>query len=132
MTIYERIRQLRISAGMSQDELARTMGYKDRSMITKIESGKVDISQKKIMAFAQALNTTPSYLMGWTEEDPELEKYIRILAEDKAEQKLITLYRSLSLRGKNLMMERANELQLLYGKKSESDSAESVSGDLIR
>lgn len=129
MTIYERIRQLRISAGMSQDELARTMGYKDRSMITKIESGKVDISQKKIMTFAQALNTTPSYLMGWTEEDPELEKYIRILAEDKAEQKLITLYRSLSLRGKNLMMERANELQLLYGKKSESDSAESVSGD---
>lgn len=49
---------------MSQDELAHIMGYSDRSMITKIESGKVDISQKKIVAFAQALNTTTGYLMG--------------------------------------------------------------------
>ena len=44
------------------------MGYKDRSMITKIESGKVDISQKKILAFAQVLHTSTSYLMGLTEE----------------------------------------------------------------
>ena len=68
MNLYERIRQLRISAGMSQDDLAHAMGYKDRSMITKIESGKVDISQKKIIAFANVLNTTPAYLMGWADE----------------------------------------------------------------
>ena len=71
MNLYERIRQLRISAGMSQDDLARAMGYKDRSMITKIESGKVDISQKKILAFSRVLNTTPAYLMGWTDSYPE-------------------------------------------------------------
>lgn len=71
MNLYERIRQLRISAGMSQDDLARAMGYKDRSMITKIESGKVDISQKKIIAFAHVLNTTPGYLMGWKEDHPD-------------------------------------------------------------
>ena len=70
MTLYERIRQLRIDAGMSQEDLAHALGYKDRSMITKIESGKVDISQKKIISFARALNTTPSYLMGWTDEKP--------------------------------------------------------------
>lgn len=64
MTLYERIRQLRINAGMTQDDLAKAMGYSDRSMITKIESGKVDISQKKILAFSRILNTTPSYLMG--------------------------------------------------------------------
>ena len=68
MTMYERIRQLRINAGMSQDDLAKLMGYSDRSMITKIESGKVDISQKKILAFARVLNTTPGYLMGIDEE----------------------------------------------------------------
>ena len=55
---------------MSQDDVARAMGYKDRSMITKIESGKVDISQKKIIAFANVLGTTPGYLMGWTDETP--------------------------------------------------------------
>ena len=48
-TIYERIRHLRINAGMSQEDLAHAMGYKDRSMIAKIESGKVDISQRKII-----------------------------------------------------------------------------------
>lgn len=71
LTLYERIRQLRIKAGMSQDDLARAMGYKDRSMITKIESGKVDISQKKIIAFAEVLHTTPGYLMGWDSGDSD-------------------------------------------------------------
>ena len=71
MTIYDRIRELRISRNMSQDDLARAMGYKDRSMITKIESGKVDISQKKIIAFSKVLNTTPAYLMGWSDDKNE-------------------------------------------------------------
>ena len=70
MTIYDRIRDLRISKKLSQTDLALKMGYKDGSMITKIESGKVDISQKKIIAFAKALDTTPAYLMGWTESLP--------------------------------------------------------------
>ena len=67
MTMYDRIRELRIKAGMTQDDLAKAMGYKDRSMITKIEGGKVDISQKKVNEFAKALCTTPGYLMGWVE-----------------------------------------------------------------
>lgn len=83
MTLYERIRKLRIEAGMSQDELAKAMGYKDRSMITKIETGKVDISQKKILAFADVLNTTPGYLMGWTDEENEKhQKVIPIVVPD--------------------------------------------------
>ena len=71
MTIYDRIRELRIAKQMSQTDLAYKMGYKDGSMITKIESGKVDISQKKVIAFAKALDTTPAYLMGWTEDHPD-------------------------------------------------------------
>lgn len=71
MTIYDRIKALRISQQMSQTDLAMKMGYKDGSMITKIESGKVDISQKKIVAFAKALGTTPAYLMGWSEDPPD-------------------------------------------------------------
>ena len=71
MTIYDRIKELRVAQKMSQTDLAEKMGYKDGSMITKIESGKVDISQKKIIAFAKALNTTPAYLMGWTDDHPD-------------------------------------------------------------
>ena len=72
-TMYERIRDLRMERNMSQDDLAKAMGYRDRSMITKIEGGKVDISQKKIVAFAEALGTTPRYLMDGDPVENELE-----------------------------------------------------------
>lgn len=51
------------------------MGYKDKSSISKIENGKADIPQSKIAAFADALETTPAYLMGW-EEQPAPQKPI--------------------------------------------------------
>ena len=63
MTMYDRIRQLRTEQGMSQEDLARKVGYKGRSMIARVESGQVDISQTKIQAFAQALNTSVDYLL---------------------------------------------------------------------
>ena len=72
-TMYERIRDLRTERNMSQDDLAKAMGYRDRSMITKIEGGKVDISQKKIVAFAEVLGTTPRYLMDGDPTEEELE-----------------------------------------------------------
>lgn len=65
MELYKRIKQRREELGMSQDELAKKLGYKSRSTIAKIEKGENDITQSKIAAFADALQTTPSYLMGW-------------------------------------------------------------------
>ena len=67
MEIYEIIKQRRLELKMSQQELADLTGYTDRSSIAKIERGLVDLTQSKIEAFAKALHTTPSYLMGWTE-----------------------------------------------------------------
>jgi len=53
---------------LSQDELAKKLGYRTRSSINKIEKGVNDIPQSKIKAFAIALDTTPEYLMGWTDK----------------------------------------------------------------
>lgn len=64
MELYENIRNRRIQLGMTQDELAKKMGYKSRSTIAKIESGTNDIPQSKIVSFAKALNTTAGELMG--------------------------------------------------------------------
>ena len=58
------IKKLRIEANLSQDELARRVGYTDRSSIAKIESGKVDLTETKIILFARALNVSPAELMG--------------------------------------------------------------------
>ena len=64
MELYQRIKMRRLELGMSQEELAFKLGYKSRSSINKIEMGDNDIPQSKILAFANALDTTPSYLMG--------------------------------------------------------------------
>ena len=72
-TLYDRIKSRRTELGLTVEELAHKMGYKDKSSISKIENGKADIPQSKIAAFADALETTPAYLMGW-EEQPEPKK----------------------------------------------------------
>lgn len=66
--LYKRIRERRESLGMSQEELAIKTGYTSRSSIAKIEKGLVDLQQSKIVAMADALHTTPAYLMGWVDE----------------------------------------------------------------
>ncbi len=68
MDIYKRIKKLRIELNMSQEELAKKTGYTDRTSISKIESGRVDLTHSKVIEFAKALKVTPSYLMGWEEE----------------------------------------------------------------
>lgn len=67
-TLYDRIKSRRTELGLTVEELAHKMGYKDKSSISKIENGKADIPQSKIAAFADALETTPAYLMGWEEQ----------------------------------------------------------------
>ncbi len=64
MTIGERIRSRRTEIGLSQDLLAKKMGYRSRSTIAKIESGENDISQTKLHTFAKVLDCSVSYLMG--------------------------------------------------------------------
>ncbi|WP_262347729.1 LexA family protein [Peptoniphilus harei] len=70
-TIYDRIKNLRENLELTQQELAERLGYKSRSTINKIESGQRDISSTQIIAFSEALNTTPAYLMGWEDENNE-------------------------------------------------------------
>ena len=43
LEIYKRIRARREGLGISQEELAKRMGYKSRSSINKIEKGENDI-----------------------------------------------------------------------------------------
>lgn len=54
--------------GITQEELAVRVGYKTKSAINKIELGVRELPQKKIVAFANALDVTPGCLMGWDEE----------------------------------------------------------------
>ena len=63
--LYRNIKIRRNELKLTQSELAKKLGYADKSMIAKIEKGKVDLQQSKIVAIAKALETTPAKLMGW-------------------------------------------------------------------
>ncbi len=65
----KRIRQRRIELGLTQEELAKRVGYTSRSSVNKIEIGKNLLTQPKIITFANALQTTPSFLMGWNDTE---------------------------------------------------------------
>ena len=68
MTIGQRIRQRREELNMTQEELAHKIGYKSKSSINKIEIDVQQLKQSKIKEIAEALQTTPDYIMGWTQE----------------------------------------------------------------
>lgn len=69
MTLGERVLKRRKELKMSQDELAKKIGYSTRSSITLIENNQRDLPRAKVILLAEALHTTPSYIMGWEDED---------------------------------------------------------------
>ena len=73
INLYKNIKELRLQNHWTQEELAQRMGYTDRSMIAKIEAGKVDLARSKIIEFAKVFDVPPGDLMdedGWEEYTP--------------------------------------------------------------
>lgn len=70
MELSDRVRCRREELGLTQDELAKRMGYKSRVSINKIENGR-PVSQKIIVRLADALGVSVPYLMGWNEKPAE-------------------------------------------------------------
>lgn len=69
MHIGDRIKARRISLGWSQRDLAEKMGYKNHSVVARVESGKVDLPQSRVDQFAKVLGLSHGYLLGLVSED---------------------------------------------------------------
>lgn len=63
ISVGSNIKKRRYELRMSQQDLANAMGYKTRSTIAKIESGENDVSQKKLLKFAEILDTSVEALI---------------------------------------------------------------------
>ena len=61
--IGDMIKKRREQLGMSQDELAKKLGYKSRSSINKMELGLQDVPQRKVKDFAKVLSVSIGYLL---------------------------------------------------------------------
>lgn len=66
----EKIRQLRQEQGQTLEEIANKVGV-GKSTVRKWETGQIaNMRRDKIASLAEALHTTPAYLMGWEENTP--------------------------------------------------------------
>ena len=108
--IGARIRSKREQIGLTQEELAKALGYKNKSTIAKIENGTNDIVQSKVVEFANVLHTTVAYLMGW-----ENDKLDFTLSDE--EKELIIEYR----KADSISKAAVQRLLLYYSKISDSD-----------
>lgn len=95
MTIGQRVKLRREELGLSQEELAKRIGYKSKTSINKIELDFRNLTQSKIKAIADALDTTPSYIMGWDEEAEEAKKTAPS-EEDSLNAEIIKLFMGLT------------------------------------
>lgn len=68
-TIGNNIKSRRKELGLTQEELQKKMGYKDRTSIAKIELGMRDVPLNKVKKFASALDCTPQYLLGFEDKE---------------------------------------------------------------
>ena len=65
MTIGKRINLLRMKRGMSIDDLASKLG-KNRTTVYRYENGDIEnLPLNVLYPLADALDTTPGYLIGW-------------------------------------------------------------------
>lgn len=70
MKVGDRIKQRRLKLEISADELADKIG-KSRATVYRYENGDIENMPTTVLEpIADALNTTPAYLMGW-EDDPD-------------------------------------------------------------
>lgn len=61
--IGKKVKARREQLGLTQEELAKKLGYKSKSTINKIELDINDVSQSKLVRLAAALEIDPGYFI---------------------------------------------------------------------
>lgn len=114
MSIGKRIKERRKELKISADELAKRLG-KDRSTIYRYEKGDIENMPIDILEpIAAALNTSPSYLMGWEkmiEEKPVkmAERHIEIIMDEDIDD-IFDDFRSLNTAQKQIVKDLVHNL----------------------
>lgn len=95
MELADRVRVRLEELKMSQADLAKKMGYANRSSVNKIVTGR-KVSQKVIARLADALEVSPAYLIGWDENPEEQAEYEASILMDEDIMSLVYSYKALS------------------------------------
>lgn len=86
MSMAERIKELRIAAGLTQEELGEKIGLQ-KSAIAKYENGRVEnIKRSTIQALADLFGVKPSYILGFDEDEASAPYYLDPGAAELAQE----------------------------------------------
>lgn len=85
MEFKDLIKKRRLDLGLTMEELGKKIGV-SKATIQRYESGEIkNVRRDKIAKLANALDTTPAYLMGWedvtADEDKEIVNYFLSLGD---------------------------------------------------
>lgn len=107
MNIGERIKKRREDLDMSVEALAKRIG-KSRATIYRYENGFIEkLPTDVLIPFADALQTTPEFLMGWT-DDPTARRNSEC---DAIKTKILEIYDHLGIDFRRKLLDRAEELK---------------------
>ena len=123
MSVGKKVKQLREERGLTQEELAKKLGYSHKSSINKIESGKADLTQSKIIEIARVFGVSPCYLLEvegeWDRHDenasPTLSTEVKLFEGIKVlfgsdAVELFTAFVQLNEQGKKKALETVSDL----------------------
>ena len=115
----ERIKELRLLAEMSQDELGRRVGVQ-RAAINKYEKGTVEnIPIKTIEKIAQVFDVSPSYIVGWNNQDANLSAEVKTIQGVKLffgneSVELLESFNNLTPKGKKRVLQYIDDIYWMY------------------
>ena len=97
--INDRIKERRLSLGMTLLDLANILGVKEAT-VQRYESGAIkNIKHETITALAKALKCSPPYLMGWEASEQETPA-----PEDERTKEIIEMISQLTPQEKDLVI----------------------------
>lgn len=100
MEMGQKIYNLRLQKGLTLEELGNMVGV-GKSTVRKWENGMIaNMKRDKILKVSEALDTTPAYLMGWEDKEPQ----------QKSSPQILQYYNQLNDIGKHKATERVKEL----------------------
>ena len=100
MDIGKRIKDRRKELGLNAETIAEKIGVSPATIYRYESADILNMGIDKVELIAEALYTTPAYLMGWTDEQPLTEK----------EQKLFSSFKALNEAGKTKAVEYVADL----------------------
>lgn len=115
----ERIKELRLLAEMSQEELGSRVGVQ-RAAINKYEKGTVEnIPIKTIERMAQVFDVSPAYIVGWTNQEDSLSAEVKTIQGVKfffgnESVELLESFNNLTPKGKKKVLQYVDDIYWMY------------------